>query len=91
LAVEAGSNLLEIANGDLVLIDRNQATLARDGIALGFLGKFPTRGKRELFLDNRDLFPQIREFTGWFREISNSAHTGNTKVAPSTRMNFRLT
>jgi len=32
--VEAGSNLLEIANGDLVLIDRNQATLARDGIYL---------------------------------------------------------
>ena len=34
LAVEAGSNLLAIERGDLVLIDRKQATLARDGIYL---------------------------------------------------------
>ena len=34
LAVEAGGNLSPIARGDLVLIDRKQATLARDGIYL---------------------------------------------------------
>jgi hypothetical protein len=34
LAVEAGSNLLEITRGDLVLLDRRQASLARDGIYL---------------------------------------------------------
>ncbi|MGO9449647.1 MAG: helix-turn-helix domain-containing protein [Candidatus Binataceae bacterium] len=34
LAVEAGSNLLAIEKGDLVLVDRKQATLARDGIYL---------------------------------------------------------
>jgi helix-turn-helix protein len=34
LAVEAGSNLFSIVRGDLVLIDRKQATLARDGIFL---------------------------------------------------------
>ena len=45
-------------------------------IGLGFLGEFPTQRNRELFLDNRDLFPQIREFTGWIREITNSPHTG---------------
>ncbi len=44
-------------------------------IRLGFLGKFPTQLNRELFFGNRDLFPRIREFTGWIREISNSPHT----------------
>jgi len=34
LAVEAGSNLFSIERGDLVLIDRQQATYARDGIFL---------------------------------------------------------
>ena len=34
LAVEAGWNLSRIVRGDLVLIDRKQATLARDGIYL---------------------------------------------------------
>jgi hypothetical protein len=34
LVVEAGSNLLTIERGDLVLVDRKQATLARDGIYL---------------------------------------------------------
>ncbi len=33
-------------------------------IGLGSSGKFPTQWNRELFLGNRDLFPQIREFTG---------------------------
>jgi hypothetical protein len=42
---------------------------------LGFFSKFPTQRNRELFLDNRDLFRRIREFTGQIREISNSPHT----------------
>jgi transcriptional regulator with XRE-family HTH domain len=46
LAVEAGSDLFEIKRGDLVLIDRNQATLARDGI---FLLDFPGIELRAIF------------------------------------------
>jgi transcriptional regulator with XRE-family HTH domain len=46
LAVEAGSNLLAIARGDLVLIDRKQATLARDGI---YLLDFPGLELRTIF------------------------------------------
>lgn len=44
LAVEAGSNLLAIKRGDLVLIDRKQATLARDGIYLLDLPGLELRG-----------------------------------------------
>jgi hypothetical protein len=43
LAVEAGSNLFAIARGDIVLIDRNQATLSRDGIYLLDLPGFELR------------------------------------------------
>ena len=46
LAVEAGSPLLSIARGDLVLIDRKQATLARDGI---YLLDFPGIEFRSIF------------------------------------------
>jgi transcriptional regulator with XRE-family HTH domain len=44
LAVEAGSNLHEITRGDLVLIDRNQANLARDGVYLLDLPGMELRG-----------------------------------------------
>lgn len=46
LAVEAGSNLLAIVRGDLALIDRKQATLARDGI---YLLDFPGLELRAIF------------------------------------------
>jgi transcriptional regulator with XRE-family HTH domain len=46
LAVEAGSDLIAIARGDLVLIDRKQATLARDGI---YLLDFPGIELRAIF------------------------------------------
>jgi hypothetical protein len=46
LAVEAGSDLLAIRRGDLVLIDRKQATLARDGI---YLLDFPGIELRAIF------------------------------------------
>ena len=51
---------------------------------LGFFGKFPTHRNRELFLGNRDLFRQIREFLGRIREISEFAtHTvGNVVAMP---------
>ena len=44
-------------------------------IGLVFLGKFPTQRNRELSLGNRDLFPQIREFTG-MDQGNQSPHTG---------------
>lgn len=44
LAVEAGSNLLTIARGDIVLIDRSQANLARDGVYLLDLPGLELRG-----------------------------------------------
>ena len=46
LAVEAGWNLSPIVRGDLVLIDRKQATLARDGI---YLLDFPGLELRAIF------------------------------------------
>ena len=46
LAVEAGWNLSRIVRGDLVLIDRKQATLARDGI---YLLDFPGLELRAIF------------------------------------------
>ena len=44
--MEAGSNLLTIARGDIVLIDRNQANFARDGT---YLLDFPGIELRGLF------------------------------------------
>jgi hypothetical protein len=46
LAIEAGSNLLAIARGDLVLVDRKQAILTRDGI---YLLNFPGLELRGIF------------------------------------------
>jgi hypothetical protein len=46
LAVEAGSNLLNITRGDLVLVDGKQANLARDGI---YLLDFPGLELRGIF------------------------------------------
>jgi hypothetical protein len=44
LVVEADSNLFEIAHGDLVLVDRNQKDLGRDGIYLLDLPGIVLRG-----------------------------------------------
>jgi len=44
LAVEAGSNLFDINRSDFVLIDRNQANLARDGVYLVDLPGMELRG-----------------------------------------------
>lgn len=44
LAIEAGSNLFEVKRGDFVLIDRDESTLARDGIYLFDLPGTELRG-----------------------------------------------
>jgi transcriptional regulator with XRE-family HTH domain len=57
LAIEAGSKLLDILRGDLVLIDRKQATLARDGI---YLLDFPGLELRAIFRRPDDKVDVVR-------------------------------
>jgi hypothetical protein len=37
-----------------------------------FFGRFPTQQNSELLSPNNELFPQIKEFAGLIREMSNS-------------------
>jgi transcriptional regulator with XRE-family HTH domain len=81
LAVEAGSDLLAITRGDLVLIDRKQATLARDGI---YLLDFPGIELRAIFRrpdDKVDVASPIHDLiSGQERNRGRALADGPVKV-----------
>ena len=80
LAVEAGSDLLGIGRGDLVLIDRKQASLGRDGV---YLLDFPALELRGVFRragDKVDVVDPEHDKTR-----SGQEHRGGLKRIPASR------
>jgi hypothetical protein len=84
LAVEAASNLLTIRRGDLVLVDRKQANLARDGV---YLMDFPGLELRGIFRRPDDKVDIISPQHGLIRS-RQERHNASTRMPGSLAMSM---
>jgi Helix-turn-helix len=80
LAVEAGSGLLGIGRGDLVLVDRKQASLGQDGV---YLLDFPGLELRGVFRRAGDKVDVVGPERDKMR--SRQEHRGGRKRIPASR------